>query len=118
MPRNRGKRMSKTDREALQAEITDVDGEPFATMKGLRILINALIDDGSGTLERGMAVLQGINKRLDKPKTLIPCSFCGKKVGLKRCSGCSNHVRYCSRECQLAAWPTHKAACGFVPAAC
>ena len=105
--KNKGKRMSKEDREALQAEITDVEGEPFATVKGLRILFNALIDDGSGTLERGMAILQALNDRLDKPRTIMPCSFCGKKLGLKQCSGCSNHVRYCSRQCvfgTLVSW--------------
>ncbi|KAH9935656.1 uncharacterized protein B0H18DRAFT_419799 [Fomitopsis serialis] len=41
------------------------------------------------------------------------CSYCLKKVGkanLKSCSRC-RFVKYCSRQCQKSAWPTHKAAC-------
>ncbi|KZT72237.1 hypothetical protein DAEQUDRAFT_64216 [Daedalea quercina L-15889] len=41
------------------------------------------------------------------------CSYCMKKVGkanLKRCSRC-RFVQYCSRECQRAAWPTHRTGC-------
>lgn len=29
------------------------------------------------------------------------------------CTGCRN-VNFCSRECQVAAWPTHKGHCGFL----
>lgn len=42
------------------------------------------------------------------------CAHCGKRerhlpadTKLKRCMGCSV-VRYCSRECQKAAWPEHR----------
>lgn len=110
MPR---KHLTKKERQALLKETSCVDGEPFTTMKGLKILCNALIDDGSATLERGMETLQSLNARERKPKTLIPCSFCAKKIGLHRCAGCSRteSIRYCSRECQLAAWPQHKAVC-------
>jgi len=41
------------------------------------------------------------------------CSLCLEKVGkvnLKLCSHC-RMVRYCSKDCQKAAWPTHKLRC-------
>ncbi|KAI9056924.1 hypothetical protein FKP32DRAFT_1598804 [Trametes sanguinea] len=45
----------------------------------------------------------------------LQCSHCGKmeqhiKGKLKRCAGCTI-ARYCSRECQKNAWPTHKEFC-------
>lgn len=42
------------------------------------------------------------------------CSWCKTRLKLKElkiCSGC-NVCHYCSRECQVKAWPTHKAFCG------
>lgn len=42
------------------------------------------------------------------------CTECGTVKGkLLRCSGCKQ-LWYCSRECQLANWPAHKAACRAV----
>lgn len=41
------------------------------------------------------------------------CNYCNEKVGksnLKKCSQC-RFVKYCSRDCQKAAWPTHKQSC-------
>ncbi|GJE92287.1 zinc finger MYND domain-containing protein [Phanerochaete sordida] len=41
------------------------------------------------------------------------CYYCNEKVGkanLKKCSQCQ-YVKYCSRDCQKAAWPTHKLSC-------
>jgi hypothetical protein len=40
------------------------------------------------------------------------CEHCGVGGRLKKCSVCS--VKYCSRECQVAAWRTHKAVCGVL----
>lgn len=42
------------------------------------------------------------------------CSWCKTRMKLKElkiCSGC-NVCHYCSKECQVKAWPTHKAFCG------
>ncbi|KAL0956328.1 hypothetical protein HGRIS_002480 [Hohenbuehelia grisea] len=41
------------------------------------------------------------------------CSYCNKTVPrqqIKKCANCQM-VRYCSRDCQKAAWPTHKRCC-------
>jgi len=41
------------------------------------------------------------------------CSYCLEQVGkdnLRSCRRC-RFTRYCSRQCQVNAWPTHKAAC-------
>ncbi|KAF7793898.1 hypothetical protein EIP86_005020 [Pleurotus ostreatoroseus] len=47
------------------------------------------------------------------PDTKGRCYFCTKDVGranLKACSQC-RLVKYCSKECQRAAWPAHKTRC-------
>jgi len=39
------------------------------------------------------------------------CTYCGKQgVKLQLCSACKRS-RYCSKECQKAAWPEHKTVC-------
>jgi len=54
---------------------------------------------------------------LDKDVRLGPkCAGCGKRGTLKACSRCKGR-KYCSRECQLKDWPTHKAACKAAAAA-
>jgi hypothetical protein len=52
---------------------------------------------------------------LKEPWTFNPggdprCETCGKGNDLKSCSRCKN-VKYCSRECQVSDWPSHKTAC-------
>jgi hypothetical protein len=46
------------------------------------------------------------------PKIMIfdACNECGKTNGLKSCARCYN-VKYCSKECQKAAWCEHKSHC-------
>ena len=107
------RRFTKKERKAFLAETRYIDGEPFATVKGMRIYTNALIDNGQTTLEQCMELLQTCNTQATKKTTLIPCSFCGKKLGLHQCSGCSrsDDIRYCSSECQKAGWPVHKTVC-------
>ncbi|KAE9376054.1 hypothetical protein N431DRAFT_556319 [Stipitochalara longipes BDJ] len=46
-------------------------------------------------------------QELDLSKT---CDKCGKKSGVKVCSGCKL-IAYCSKECQAQSWPTHKKQC-------
>ena len=38
------------------------------------------------------------------------CDACGGERASYRCSGC-RMTRYCSRECQVAHWPTHRDNC-------
>lgn len=43
-------------------------------------------------------------------RTPMRCGFCGEHPPSKTCAGC--HLGWwCSRRCQLAAWPAHKKAC-------
>ena len=39
------------------------------------------------------------------------CGNCGKAEARSKCSRCSTAF-YCDRECQKAAWPSHKRSCG------
>jgi zinc finger MYND domain-containing protein 10 len=48
---------------------------------------------------------EAMEELLDDPK----CDKCGE-AGMKRCSRCK-HAWYCSRECQVEAWPTHQPIC-------
>ena len=53
---------------------------------------------------------------LDADASRVKCSFCGKverpdgKDRFDRCGKCKC-TKYCSRDCQRAHWPSHKAAC-------
>lgn len=52
----------------------------------------------------------------DKSALAWACTRCGAKGALKICTRCRS-ARYCGRECQLAAWPSHKQACAALCAA-
>jgi len=41
------------------------------------------------------------------------CQICGKVADLLKCGQCET-ARYCSKECQLANWPAHKAVCSKI----
>ena len=107
------KLLSKKDCESLKKNTVHLDGEPYTNMKGMMILCNNMIEAGDTTLERCMHFAQQVNAQSTKPVTIVPCLFCGKKFGLKQCAGCPNvdTIRYCSKECQVGAWPVHKAIC-------
>jgi len=44
------------------------------------------------------------------------CRKCGREGVSNRCSGC-HLAAYCSRECQVAHWPTHRKACKLTQSA-
>ncbi|KAJ6516747.1 ankyrin repeat-containing domain protein [Mycena vitilis] len=59
------------------------------------------------------AVTKWIRKRTggEAPRSEKCCDTCGKVVpSLKNCGRC-RIARYCSNECQVKAWPTHKKTC-------
>ncbi|KAJ7498332.1 hypothetical protein B0H11DRAFT_1909369 [Mycena galericulata] len=49
-------------------------------------------------------------------RELAQCQYCyksrGPKVSLQKCAGCKVDL-YCSKECQKAAWKTHKVKCAL-----
>lgn len=96
------------------SELGENDG-PFINFKGAKRLINILIESGE-CKDPGHAIkiLQDISDQMDKKQNVVTCAACAQKVGLHKCSGCpkDSKTRYCSRECQLAAWPSHKTSCG------
>jgi hypothetical protein len=105
--------MCKKDRESLKKRLKYINGEKCYNTRCMLIICNAMIDDGNCCLEKGMELILQMNVHCDEPITPVPCSFCGRKFGRNRCSACRNDesVRYCSKECQLGAWPMHKAVC-------
>ncbi|GIL63668.1 hypothetical protein Vafri_17695 [Volvox africanus] len=46
-----------------------------------------------------------------RPGEQRQCAKCGKEGAKKACGGCGGAINYCSRECQMAHWPTHKLQC-------
>jgi hypothetical protein len=49
-------------------------------------------------------------KEIKSTKSCAHCGKSGSEVSLKLCAKCGNAF-YCSRDCQLAAWPEHKKSC-------
>ena len=96
------------------SELSELDG-PFIDFKGIKRMVNLLIEAGEcKDPNHAFKVLQDMRDQTDKKQTVVVCSMCLLKVGIKQCSGCpkNSKTRYCSRECQVAAWPSHKASCG------
>jgi hypothetical protein len=93
---------------------SELEGETLISVKGTPRLVNALIDSGDTYVEHAAKFLQSINDQLGNNKLVTICSHCAKKIGIKRCSQCpsTTTIRYCSRKCQVAAWPEHKTCCG------
>ena len=109
MPARTKKHLTKKE----QKELRNVE-EPVVTRKGAHRLVNILIEQGEcKDLPRAVAILQKINDHMGNPQRVVLCSNCAGKIGVKHCSGCpdSPETRYCSRECQKAAWPSHKLLC-------
>jgi MYND finger len=115
MPSHTQKHLTKKERKAQQEgqhKCKNIENA-LVNVKDARLLCNALIEQGSGNLERALNMLQKFNDHLGTGRHIVACSFCAKKVGIHMCSGCpsTSDIRYCSRECQQAAWPSHKTTC-------
>ena len=65
-------------------------------------------------LEAATVQLSLVTDGMQGRQLLIPvCVHCTRQPGNDICTGC-RMARYCSKECQLADWPHHKAACRVV----
>ena len=112
-----GRRTNKHTSSKDKLGLVIRDGEPLIPVDRAKYLINRLIDaDPSADLERGLRMLEIINKHCGINRKVTLCSCCAKKVGVMKCAGCPRTVdtRYCSKECQLSDWPAHKAKCGLL----
>lgn len=70
-------------------------------------------DPGSGSMTASRSTSPEVlvaGSSGDTPDLLKECLSCRGQTGLKRCSGCMR-ARFCSSQCQRAAWPSHKADC-------
>jgi hypothetical protein len=105
--------------EVLIVKETGED-EPYLAFNGLKYLANLLIDNGSCTVgpECMLSYLQQLYEQMPpqssrfKISKPVMCAMCAGKIGVKRCAACpkDSEIRYCSRACQVAAWPLHKKA--------
>jgi hypothetical protein len=91
-----------------------IDGKVRVTVKGAKVLANELIEDGSCTnIGRAQRMLEEMNKASPQKTLIVLCSNCARKFGTKKCAKClsSSQIRYCSKECQVADWPSHRLSC-------
>ncbi len=95
--------------------------EMYCGEKATEMLLNTLIDQGvCRNTKRAIGWLNEMNRSFNDlnvgkfARDSVLCDMCAKRIGVKKCSGCCNAsipTRYCSRECQVAAWPLHKKTC-------
>lgn len=76
----------------------------------VEVKLDAPADDGSTSITVRAHEFRVRKKRDGTTKRSSACDHCGKTSSLKKCNGCFA-VQYCGRECQLAGWSAHKAAC-------
>jgi hypothetical protein len=92
---------------------SELEGQELISAKNMPLLFNQMIDNGDAYVEHVVQVMQSIHDQLGNDKKVVVCSLCAKRIGVKRCANCpGTTVRYCSRRCQVADWPQHKACCG------
>ena len=90
------------------------DGEKVVPINKLKHFVNLRISlDPSVDLGCAVKLLQTTYKEYDIHSKVVLCSNCAKKIGVKRCSACpkTSEIRYCSRQCQVWAWSSHKKTC-------
>jgi len=91
------------------------EGRPMIRVEDMGCFTNRLIEQGEIDgepidLDRAVKILQEIYDQTGKAKTAVLCANCTKKIGIKTCSRCLS-ASYCSKECQVAAWTSHKTVC-------
>jgi hypothetical protein len=91
--------------------------EPFIRLKHLPRLFNVLLDSDQSTIDINEAgkLINQLFKESNTNHSAVLCSHCAKKFGVKQCAACNStsKIRYCSKTCQIAAWPTHRKSCCF-----
>ncbi len=93
--------MLRTAQQRLAMAQADQRGDRAANAVLDHQTVAAHVSSMISTAEQHVAEITGANT----------CAGCGKRaVGLRACARCRS-VRYCSRECQAASWPTHKREC-------
>ncbi len=95
------------EEQLVLCQKTDQGAELVVDLRGVAKIINVMIQDGFDIKADEAVALINAKFVPDKPYAL--CSFCGLKIGTNRCSRCA--TRYCSRGCQLLAWPSHREGC-------
>ncbi len=102
--------------------IVEKDGDETVlyNLKGLVHITNMGLSDGKiketdaavEFLEMMADAFARLNSK-ENAKDIVLCASCAHFIGVKMCSGCpkGSQTRYCSRACQLEAWPLHKKSC-------
>lgn len=92
-------------------------------LTGINILTEDARDDGSNTetLTKKPDDLSDVKTPIDRPNNKKNCTNCGDTDANAYCAGCHQapntdgtprvNVRYCTRVCQKAHWPSHRAEC-------
>jgi len=98
----------------MQCQPESGDKKKRMFMKAMVTFTNNLLDDKDKTPHLAVMQLQALCDKLKIGRKITLCNHCCELIGDKKCEGCAkNHVDtyYCSRECQEAAWPSHKLVC-------
>ncbi len=100
--------------KVVEVPESELEGKLLIPVKKIPLLFNLLINKEDTNVEHAVKVMQQLHDQLGNNKQFVACAHCAKKIGMKRCAQCpsTTKIRYCSRECQVANWPAHKACCG------
>jgi hypothetical protein len=104
---------SAFERDSIEIHRTkELASDAFMRIDRVKHFVNLQIDlNPAIKISDAVKVLQGLYDLHDYTGVISICS-CKKKLGVKTCSGCMS-TKYCSRNCQVAAWPSHKGSCKF-----
>lgn len=102
---------SKCDKNLYTEQMQELElsgqiGETGKNCHALQYLMDPL-NNKFLDLQKFRAEISKIDLRL---KDIESCKICSKTENLSKCGKC-RAVAYCSRDCQVAHWPKHKATC-------